>query len=125
AGRLPVCFVANKELKRRIRRFPEDLPGVPMLLRPSENPVRKQVDRFLGRARIRCQIEADSDDVDLLRRLAMDGRGVAGFSRLSIEPDLKSGRLRLLHASPLGIQEDVWLISAIRPRSTDALKRLL
>src|SRR5581483_8222484 len=28
AGRLPVCFVASAGLKRRIRRFPEDLPGV-------------------------------------------------------------------------------------------------
>ena len=125
AGRLPVAFVTNSKLRRKLRRFPADLEGAPMLLRSSDNPVRKQVDRYLGRRQVAYRLEADSDDVDLLRRLAMEGRGVAVLSRISVANDLKTGRLQSLHHSPIGVFEDIWLVCPLRPRSNAPLKKVL
>ena len=122
---LPVYFVANRALKRLVKRFPADLAKTPLLLRPAETPVRKQVDQFLRRKRVSCAIEADSDDVELLRRLAIEGRGVTALSGLAIEADLRSGRLAALHAAPLGIHEPVWFTGRVHPHGNPALRRLI
>lgn len=124
-GRLPVYFVANRAVKRLVRRFPADLAKTTLLLRPAENPVRKEVDRFLSGRRVACQVEADSDDVDLLRRLALEGRGVAALSAPAVAPDLKTGRLKVLHSSPIGIHEPVWFACASHPRANPALRGMI
>jgi LysR family transcriptional activator of nhaA len=124
-SRLPVYFVASRSVKRLIRRFPADLTTTALLLRPGDNPVRKQVDQYLARKQVRCPIEADSDDVELLRRLAIEGRGVAALSALAVAPDLKSGRLVLLNSSPVGIEEQIWFASEIRTRANPAVRKAL
>lgn len=124
-SRLPVYFVASRAVKRLVRRFPDDLSRTALLLRPEFNPVRKQVDQFLARKRVKVRIDADSDDVDLLRRLAAEGHGVAALSALSLAPDLKSGRLVLLHSSPIGIEERVWFACGARPRANPTARRAI
>lgn len=124
-GHLPVYFVANRAVKSVVRRFPADLARTAMLLRPADNPVRKQVDRYLGRRRIKIKVEADCEDVDILRRMAMEGRGVAPLSALSVAADLKSGRLVTLHASPLGIRENIWFVCPARPHSDASFRSLI
>lgn len=124
-SQLPVYFVANRAVKRQVKRFPADLVQTAMLLRPGENPVRKQVDQYLSRRHVSCRVEADSEDVDLLRRLAIEGRGVAVLSALTVAPDLKSGRLVMLHSSPVGIQEPVWFVCGAQPRASPALRRVI
>lgn len=122
---LPVFFVASRKVKRAIGRFPADLAKVPLLLRPADNPVRKQVDQFLSRRRLTCAVEADSDDVELLRRLAIEGRGVTALSGLAVADDLKTGRLRALHASPVGIREPIWLVCPTQPKADPSASRVL
>jgi DNA-binding transcriptional LysR family regulator len=70
-------------------------------------------------------VSADSDDVELLRRLALEGRGVAVLSALTVAADLKAGRLVLLHDAPVGIEEQVWLACAARPLTNPATRRAL
>jgi LysR family transcriptional activator of nhaA len=122
---LPVYFVANKAVKRLVKRFPADLAKTALLLRPAENPVRRQVDQFLSRRQVRCRVEADSDDVDLLRRLAVEGRGATALNALMVGPDLKSGRLVVLHSAPLGIKEQIWFACGPRGRYGPALRGMI
>ncbi|MDD4004612.1 MAG: LysR family transcriptional regulator [Elusimicrobiaceae bacterium] len=121
-GQLPVCFVANGIVKRLIRQFPADLTKTVMLLRPTGNPVRKQVDHYLSRRRISVRVEADSDDVDLLRRLAMQGNGVAALSVMTVAADIKAGRLASLHSVAVGIKEPIWFACPHHTRSNPALR---
>jgi LysR family transcriptional activator of nhaA len=123
--RLPVCFVANRAVKRLVRRFPVDLAKTALLLRPAYNPVRKQVDLWLARRRVSSPVAADSDDVDLLRRLALEGRGVAVLSAPSVADDLKAGRLARLDRASLRIEEQVWFTCAVRPLANPAVRRAL
>ncbi len=124
-SQLPVYFVANRRLRRAVKRFPADLAKIPLLLRPADTSVRRQLDQYLRRKRIAYTVAADSDDVDLLRRLAIEGRGVAVLSAMSIASDLKSGRLATLHSSPVDIHEPVWFICHAQPRADPGLRRVL
>jgi LysR family transcriptional activator of nhaA len=124
-SRLPVYFVASRAIKSVVRSFPADLKKTVLLLRPSDNPVRRQVDQFLSRRGVSCSVAADSDDVDLLRRLALEGFGVAVLSALSVASDLKTGRLALLHAAPVGIEEQVWFVCDARPHANPTVRRAL
>ena len=125
ACRMPVYFVASRAVQRLVRRFPDDLSRVPLLLTPGYNPVRKQVDQLLARWRVRCPVAAESDDTDLLRRLALAGRGVAVLSALGVADDLKAGRLRLMHRTPVGIEEQAWFVCAARPCANPVARRVL
>ncbi|MBI4346684.1 MAG: LysR family transcriptional regulator [Elusimicrobia bacterium] len=124
-GRLPVYFVANGSVKRLVRRFPADLSETALLVRSAENPVRREVDRYLSSRRVVVRVDADSDDVDLLRRLAIEGRGAAALSAPSVAPDIRAGRLKVLHPSPVGIHEPVWFACASHPRANPALRGMI
>lgn len=124
-AQLPVFFVASRAVRKLVKRFPADLVKTPLLLRPTDTPVRKQVDQFLARRRLVCPIEADSDDVELLRGLAIEGRGVTALSGLELAADLKAGRLTTLHPSPIGLHEPVWFIVRVQPHGNPAVRRLI
>ena len=125
ACRLPVYFVANPEISRKVRAFPVDLKKTSLLVKPSYNPVRKQVDAFLADEHTICQVAADSDDADLLRRLAIEGHGVALLSGPSIERDLNSGDLISLQGNKTTIEEEVWFSSADEPSCSPAARLML
>jgi LysR family transcriptional activator of nhaA len=124
AGELPVYFVASESIKKTIKRFPSDLTNAAMLLRTADNPVRVQVEHYLSRHRVAVRVEADSEDVDLLRRMAVEGRGVAALGALTVANDIKAGRLQTLHTTPVGITEPVWFVCDAQPRSNPAVRAL-
>ena len=125
AATLPVGFFAAPSLARKIHSFPAGLNGLPILLRPPRNPVRQQVEAWLSRRRVTPTIEAEVDDLELIRRMAVEGRGVATMNLLAARRDTESGRLRRLNRAGTGISERIWLLANRTPRSNPALQRLL
>jgi LysR family transcriptional activator of nhaA len=110
-GSIPLVFTAAPSVARRVGRFPKGLAKAPLLLRGPDNPVRKQLEQFLRDRGLSPRIEAQADDAELLRALALAGRGVAALELPSIREDLAAGRLVRLHAGPSGLRETVWLIA--------------
>ncbi|MBI4346239.1 MAG: LysR family transcriptional regulator [Elusimicrobia bacterium] len=108
AARLPVGFVASPAVSRRVTRFPSQLSKVPMLFRTREHPIRKEVDRYLGKHGVIPLTEAELEDADVIRQLAVKGRGVAALNLLAAEPDLRAGRLVRLDGRSTGIEEPIW-----------------
>jgi len=115
-GSIPLVFAAAPSVAKRAGRFPKGLADVPLLLRGPDNPVTKRVEQFLRERGLAPRIEAQADDAELLRALALAGRGVAALEAPSARADLDAGRLVRLHAGPSGLRETLWLISA-RPDS--------
>lgn len=115
-GSIPLVFVAAPSIAKRAGRYPKGLTNVPMLLRGPDNPVTKQVEQFLRGRGLAPRVEAQADDAELLRALALAGHGVAALELPSVAADLDAGRLVRLHAGPSGLRETVWLI-APRPDS--------
>lgn len=122
---LPVSFVASPAVMKSVRRFPADLSGIPLLLRPPENPVRKQVDQYLAKHRVSATVEAEVDDVDLIRCLAIEGRGIAALSALLTDSDVRGGRLARLNRQELGLREQIWIVGGKHPKSNSSLRGLI
>jgi LysR family transcriptional activator of nhaA len=115
-AKIPISFVGTPQLKRRIKRFPADIGQVPLLIRTTENPIRRSVDAYLSRHKVTPKIEAEIENPLLIRLLALQGRGAAVIDTLTVNDDLKARRLVKLHAKPIGLEEYVWLLYNSSPR---------
>ena len=107
-GAIPVSFVASPRLSRVLKGFPSTARTVPMLYRSPENAIRKQVEDYLTRHRLRATTVAEVEDSDLIRYLALMGEGVGALHELAFRNDLGVGRLERLQRGPTGIKEFVW-----------------
>lgn len=125
AANTDLYFVAAPGIKKAMGAFPQGLLRVPLLLRPPENPVRKEVDHFLHRKGLRADIHAESEDPDLILAMAVRGEGAAVADLASVGADLKRRRLTLLHARPIGIRERVWFICGRRRDARPSLQKVL
>lgn len=105
---LPMVFVAAPEYARKLRGFPRDGENVSMLLRTPENPMRQQVLDWLRARGGRPGVAAESDDADLLRILAIQGRGVVALAVPAVQSDIVAGRLKVL-ARGTGLAHEVWV----------------
>jgi LysR family transcriptional activator of nhaA len=128
-GTIPLVFAAAPSLARRSAPFPRCLSGLPLLLRGADNPVMKQVELFLRARGVSARVEAEVDDAELLRALALAGRGVAALELPTVKDDIAAGRLVRLHAGPSGLRETVWVVGPrdeeARPGVEKALRELL
>ena len=86
-----------------------------MLLRPAAHPVRRKVDAWLADRGILAQTVAETADVDLMRALALRGRGIAVLRGSTIKADLASKRLVRLPGAPTDILHEVWVAVPVRP----------
>lgn len=124
-GKLPVSFVGTPRVKRRIRRFPESLAEVPLLVRTDENPIRRSLDAYLRERGVTPRVDIEIENTQLIRLLALQGRGAAVIDTFTINEDLASGRLVRLHARPTGMEEYIWLLYNARPKSHPALASVM
>lgn len=124
-AKIPISFVGTAKLKRQIRRFPKDLAQVPLLSRTEENPIRRTLDSFLQEHNVRPRMEIEIENTQLIRLLALQGRGAAVIDTLTINDDLKSRRLVKLHSRPTRMEEYVWLLYNARPKSNQDLARVI
>jgi len=125
ASNTELFFVAASGLKKTMGAFPRGLLRIPLLLRPPENPVRKEVDHFLHRKGLRADIHAESEDPDLLLAMAIRGEGTAVVDLATIGAELRGRRLARLHAGPIGVRERVWFICGRRRGSRPAVQRVI
>lgn len=124
-GSIPLVFVAAPSLAARIGRFPGGLSGVPLLLRGEDNPVSTGVIESLQRRGVAPRVEMQADDAELLKALALGGRGVAALALPTAREDIRSGRLVRLHKGPSGLREAIWLVSPKSERARPGLEKAL
>jgi len=124
-ARVPVVFVGTPKAVQGIKAFPRDLARVPLLLRTGGNPVRKQVDQYLARKKVGVSVEAEVEDSDLLRLLALRGRGVTALNLMTVGGDIRRGRLVQLHPKPIGIFEPVYFTVSRHRKQDPRIQRAL
>lgn len=124
-GTFPLRLAASPRLKPDLSRG----AGAPtaMLMRPVESPARKAIAAYLQKKGVRYILAAETEDSELLRVLALRGRGVAGLSALTCDEDLAAGRLKAV-VKTVGAFDHVWLLLPSRPAASPearaALERL-
>lgn len=122
---IPISFIGTPKLRRQVRRFPSDLAKVPLLVRTTENPIRRSVDAYLRGRGVRPRIEIEIENPLLIRLLALQGRGVAVLDTLTVNDDLKAKRLVKLHGKSTSMEECVWLLYNARQKANPQLERVM
>lgn len=123
--KIPVSFVGTPKIKRLVRRFPRDLAQVPLLARTQDDPIRRTLDAYLRERDVRPRLEIEIENTLLIRLLALQGRGAAIIDTLTINDDLKAGRLVKLHPRATGMEEFVWLLYNSRAKPSPLLARAI
>lgn len=104
----PLLFAASPALARRTAPFPRRGREYPMLLRPADHPVRQKVDLWLRERGARALVVAETADTELLKALAVRGRGIALMTPASAEPELSAGRLARVPGGAVDFVHEVW-----------------
>ncbi|MDD5207834.1 MAG: LysR family transcriptional regulator [Elusimicrobiales bacterium] len=114
-AKIPVVLAASPKVAGRCRKIPADLDGAPFILPSLPSQVYHQVQEALAQWNIRPNVVAEVQDVELARRLAMAGRGIAPINEYTVASSLPAGRLKVIAASrAFGIHESVYLITRKR-----------
>jgi len=117
-GEVPVFLVGGKKLKVARPRFPQFLKDVPLFLPSRQSDVRADFDLMLANAGIEPFVHAEVDDMALLRLLALSGEGLALVSKIVVERELQSRKIKFMLRVP-GLAEKYYALT-MRKRFTNA-----
>lgn len=123
-ARQPVCMVGKPRPASCPFRFPEDLPGVKLLLPGHSSDIRTEFDMLCEHLQIKINVFAEVDDMAMLRLLARDSGGVALVPAVVVQDELHSGVLQQYCVVPK-VYENFYAISAERQFQSAVLKKLL
>ena len=115
----PSTIAANIAL-----RFPEALRTVPVMLPSLDSEIRVALDRVLSLAGIRPVIQAEVDDMAMLRLLAREGDGVAVVPPIVVQDELQAGLL-IEHCRIPDVTERFYAITQTRRFPNPLLRDLV
>ena len=81
AGRIPVVLAAAPALARKLGPLPQGLNGAPMILPAQPSQVYHQVLDLFARWKVKPDVIAEVQDVELARRLAIAEHGIVPLNR--------------------------------------------
>ena len=125
-GKIPVVFVAAPTLAKRYRHFPHDLGGASFILPMVPSQVYLQVQTFFAERKISPRIVAEVQDVEVARRLALSGYGIAPLNVCTVSTSLPAGGLVVVgrNTAPASY-EMVYLVTHTRKRPNLLSEHLL
>jgi LysR family transcriptional activator of nhaA len=109
-GEVPVFLVGGKKLKVPRPKFPQFLKKLPLFLPSRESDVRADFELILADAGIEPFIHAEVDDMALLRLLALSGEGLALVSKIVVERELQSRKIKFMRRVP-GLAEKYYALT--------------
>ena len=109
-GEVPVFLVGGKKMKLPSGKFPKFLKHVPLFLPSRQSDVRADFDLLLANGGIEPFVHAEVDDMALLRLLALSGEGLALVSKIVVERELQSSKIKFMHRVP-GLSEKYYALT--------------
>lgn len=119
-----VCLVGPPRPRKKIFRFPQDLPQVRLLLPGRSSDIRNQFDLLCADLGLELHPYAEVDDMAMLRLLARDSGGVAMVPEVVVQDEVRAGILQKYCAVPK-VFENFYAITTRRYFQPTALKTLL
>jgi len=111
-AKIPVVFVAAPSLAKRFRSLPQDFEGAPFLLPSAPSQIYRQILDLLSEWKVRPHIVAEIQDVELTRRMALSGEGVAPLNAYTVSRSLPRGGLAVVGGRrDWGLRESVHLVT--------------
>ena len=109
-GEVPVFLVGGKKMKVARPRFPQFLKDVPLFLPSRQSDVRADFDLMLANSGVEPFVHAEVDDMALLRLLALSGEGLALVSKIVVERELQSSKIKFMLRVP-GLAEKYYALT--------------
>ena len=109
----PVSLVGPRRPRGARFRFPDDLRDRPVLLPGPDSDIRVAFDQILDLAGIRPIVQAEVDDMAMLRLLARDSAALALVPPIVVRDELKAGLL-VEHCRVPGLTESFFAITRRR-----------
>lgn len=123
-GEVPVFLVGGRKLKLSPGKFPDFVKGVPLFLPSRQSSVRAEFDLIMDRAGIEPFVHAEVDDMALLRLLALSGEGLALVSKIVVERELQSHKIKFMHRLP-GLTEKFYALTMRKRFQNDWLAQIV
>ena len=120
--KIPVVLGMNRKLASKIKTLPRHLHQAPMILPSPGSSIYQALMDYLRPLNIHPRVVAEVDDIELARRLALAGTGVAPLNKLSLKL-APAGNSMVQKALPRDLQlfQTVYLITRHRLRPHPAL----
>lgn len=114
-GKVPIVFCAHPDLAKKVKSIPKDLANVPLLLPASSKPIFETLQEYFIEHKIEPNIIAEIEDVEIVRRLALRGYGVAALNLLTVLKAPAKDKLKVLKANSQNtLYENFYLLAKIR-----------
>lgn len=123
-ARQPVCLIGAPRRGNRGFAFPGDLLSVRLLLPGRGSEVRSQFDMLCEDLGIAVTIQAEVDDMAMLRLLARDSGAIALLPPVVVQDELRSGQLQQYCVVPK-VHETFYAVTPERKRQPAILRSLL
>jgi LysR family transcriptional regulator, transcriptional activator of nhaA len=98
-GQIPIVFCAHPNLARNIKKFPKDLSKKPLLLPAMPHQIAYRIKEFLHEHHVEPNVIGEIQDVEIIRRLALRGHGIAAINELTVKEAPSKQRLVILNSN--------------------------
>ena len=111
-GKIPIVFCAHPKIAKQIKKFPKDMNGKPLILPATPRQIAYSIKEYLYEHQVEPQIIGEIQDVEVARRLALRGYGIAAINLLTIKEAPAKQKLTILNQNlKHTIFEKVYLIT--------------
>jgi LysR family transcriptional activator of nhaA len=113
-------------LAKKYKRIPQDLDGAPLILPSLPRQAYHHIQDLITEWKVTPNVVAEVQDVELARRLAASGHGIAPINSFTAAVNMPKGALVVLDTrKPLGLYESVFLVTRQRKWPNLILERIL
>lgn len=114
-GKIPIIFCAHPRIAKQVKKFPEDMDGKPLILPAAPRQIAYSIKEYLYEHQVKPHIIGEIQDIEVVRRLALRGYGIAAINLLTIKEAPAKQKLEILNQnSKHTIFEKVYLITKKR-----------
>jgi LysR family transcriptional activator of nhaA len=125
-GKVPIVFTASPALAKRYKRIPQDLDGAPLILPSLPRQAYHHIQDLLTEWKVNPNVVAEVQDVELARRLASSGHGIAPINSFTASMAMPKSALTILgNGKSLELYESVFLVTRRRKWPNLILERML
>jgi LysR family transcriptional activator of nhaA len=120
----PVILCGSERFRGLRDGFPSSLRNQPLMLPTPDGKMRADIEEYLRDRQIEMNVVGEAQDAEILRLAALSGEAIVPLSYLTVEEDLRLGRLHILGELE-GLQEELWISSFPRVVRNPIAKRFM
>lgn len=124
--KIPIHFYGHSKYKSLQKDFPRSLDQAPVILPTHSRTAAESVRAFFAEHKLQPRVLAEIQDLEVVRRMVLDGFGIAPLNRLTIEKAPSSRALILFGKSSksLILEERIYLLHKKRKTTHPLVAKL-